>query len=508
MSEQPLDLKGFLSLVWRRRFLVAGIAALGFAGGVAHQVLLPPLPKADALVVIPPSALTAPSGASVPTAATQVIIATSTPVLAAAGAAVSPPISATALRSHVAVTAPSPGVLQFQVSAPQAAEAEKLANAEVTNYIAYINKTGSSASGGVLPALQQEASQLSNQIQNLQGQINSATSHLAADGATSSAGQRDASLISSLRTEQEEVSLQLNNVNNQIVNAQLSGTLSAGATRVLQNAAIVPTSKTQLVLYPAMGAAAGLFGGCLFVFFRSRRDRRLLLRDEMAAAIGLPVLASLESSSCKSTKDWRRLLEQYRPSPVDSWSLRRLLHRLAPTDTEQGAQLRLLAFADDGPAIAVGVRLAKSATELGISTELAPGEQPSLALLRAACTVLGGPATTDAGFKFEAKYTGAEFSSQHLTLSVVAVDETEPAVPLFSGATLLAVSSGFATAETLARVALAASDAGHAIDGLVVVNPEASDNTAGVVPSPGDPRPIAHYAAHRPGTERPAGFPS
>lgn len=231
MNEQPLDLKAFFRVVWRRRILIGVLALIGFVAGVAHVTLMPPMPKARVLVILPPSSLTTSNGTQVNQMPTQIIIATSTPVLAAAGAAVSPPVSPTALKSRVVATALAANVLQFQVTAPKASDAEKLANAEATDYIAYVNKTGSASTSGVVPALQQEATRLSNQIQGLQGQLNTATARLAADGTNTPAGQRDETLISSLRTEQEQVSLQLNNINNQIVTTQLSGSLSAGATQ-------------------------------------------------------------------------------------------------------------------------------------------------------------------------------------------------------------------------------------------------------------------------------------
>ena len=507
MTEQPLDLKGFVKAVWRSRLLVGALVLAGLACGVAHTELLPALPTARTLVVIPPTAITNTGGAPVDDTPTQIIIATSTPVLAAAGAAVSPPISPTALRSHVVVTALSPGVLQFQVTAPGAYEAEKLANAQATDYIAYVNKTTAQASGGAIPGLQKQSSALATQIQKLQDQINSVSDRLAGENGTSSAGERDSSLLSSLRNEQGEVSLQLNNINSEIVSTQLSGTLSANATRVLQPAAIVPLSTLQLALSPIVGAVAGLFAGCLIVLLRSRRDQRLRYRDELASAIGVPVLASVECSRCKSVKDWKRLLENYRPSTVDSWNLRRLLHRLVAGDGEQPVELNLVAFADDAPALAVGVQFARSAAELGIPAELVLGTHPLLAPMRAACALLGSPASSDEPYKFDAKNSGQDFSSVRLTLSVVAVDEVKPVVPTSEGASLLAVSSGFTNSEALARVALAISDGGQTIDGLVVVNPDPSDTTAGVVPVGGEPRPLANYNSHRPSGERSVGQP-
>jgi capsular polysaccharide biosynthesis protein len=514
MNEQPLDLKAFFRAIWRRRVLIGALALVGFIAGIAQVVLMPVAPKARVLVILPPSSLvTTSDGTQVDQMPTQIIIATSTPVLAAAGAAVSPPVSPTALKSRVAVTALSTDVLQFQVTAAKARDAEKLANAEATAYIAYVNKTGSASTNGVVPALQQEATQLSHQIQGLQDQINKATAQLAADGASTPAGQRDASLISSLRTEEEEVSLQLNNINNEIVSTQLSGSLSAGATRVLQSAAIVPVSKANLAEYPLVGALSGIFAGCLFAFFASRRDRKLWLRDELASALGVPVLASLECAACKSARDWRRLLEKYQPSPLDSWNFRRLLHGLPLADADKGVQqndkgpqVNVVAFADDGPSLAAGVQLARSAAEFGIQAALLPGEHQSLALLRAACTLVGA-GSPDQPFRFEPRATGQELSAILLTLSIVAVDEAKPTLPIKGGASVLAVSSGFATPEGLARVALAASDAGHPIDGILVVNPDPADGTVGAVPMGGEARQLSRHAGHRSGAERSSGQP-
>ena len=95
-------------------------------------------------------------------------------------------------------------------------------------------------------------------------------------------------------------------------------------------------------------------------------------RDELASAINLPVLASIECERCRSVKDWKHLLESYQPSPVDLWNFRRLIHRLIAGDGEELVQINLLSFASDTPALAVSVEFARCAAELGIETQLVP----------------------------------------------------------------------------------------------------------------------------------------
>ena len=73
MSEQPLDLRGSLRMVRRHKILVLVCAALGLLAGVCYTVLRPPMPVSNALVVLPPTTHNV---------ATQIVIATSDPVLA------------------------------------------------------------------------------------------------------------------------------------------------------------------------------------------------------------------------------------------------------------------------------------------------------------------------------------------------------------------------------------------------------------------------------------------
>ena len=44
---------------------------------------------------------------------------------------------------------------------------------------------------------------------------------------------------------------------------------------------------------------------------------------------------------------------------------------------------------------------------------------------------------------------------------------------------LLSISPNFVTADELAQLALAAADSGFVLDGVVVVNPDPTDNTTG-----------------------------
>ena len=120
------------------------------------------------------------------------------------------------------------------------------------------------------------------------------SARIAGEAPGSSAGLQDANLLSSLQNEQTQLSQELNSVTSQISAAQLASSSAASTTRILQTAAAVPTDRYGLPVEAGIiGFALGLLGGAVFVLLRVQRDRRLRLRDEIAQAAGAPVIASI-----------------------------------------------------------------------------------------------------------------------------------------------------------------------------------------------------------------------
>lgn len=477
MHEQPLTLRFVLRAISRHRLFLCTVVLIGALAGIVYGVERPPLPSASALILLPPSNQSNQSSSGTSTSgmnATEIVIATSTPVLSTAGRAVSPPVEPQVLKHDVTVTALSEDILQVMVQYPQARDAVRLANAVAASYVYFVTRAPTPAVENQLAGLQQQADQLTEQIQNLQSQVNAASGRLSRENSSSPHGQQDAALIQSLRNRENQYSLELGNVTNQIATAQLSTGPSAVGTGVLQRAVgVVPTSKLRLGIDGVIGLAAGLLVGILLVLMRSRRDRRLRLRDEIAGSIGAPVLGSLHAQACKNSEDWRKLIEHHTLSATETWTVHRALNALVNEHT--GAPgLRVVAFADDGPALAAGAQLALSAAEVGIPTDLLPSDHAALAPLRAASRLLGGsPDILALACEVTDSVPG------RLNLSLVPVERDQPQLPPSDCSNLLAISSGAATAEDLARLGLAAADAHDGIAGIVVVNPEPNDPTSG-----------------------------
>jgi hypothetical protein len=375
-------------------------------------------------------------------------------------------------------------VLQIAVQASTLGKAERLANAVATNYVAYMAGTANS-SEQLLTQLQDQAAQLTNQVLAEQKQIDAAQARLAVEPPTSPAGERDTNLFNTLRTEQEQLSVELENVNTQIVNAEVTTAQATSATRVLERAEPVPHSDDRIPVVVMLGALAGLVAGCVAAVALAGSDRRLRSRDAIAAAIGLSVISSMWAKRCKKVNDWRRLLEHSRtPSPVEVWNARRALYRLIEAAGDAVVvDVRLLAFSGDDAATAAAAKIAGSAAALGMSSRLEIGSHPGLAGPRGR-----EPGTAVVDLKADSA-TSTELAGLAANVVLDAIDAANPQVGRSFGTTLLVVSSGFATSADLARAALAASDAGSPITGVVVANPDPDDNSTGLLPEPHGPAP-------------------
>ena len=480
MIEQPLNLRASLQEIWRRRLLVTVVAALCGLGGIILGFLEPADQTAVALVLLPPSAAST-SGASANSTRTDAIIARSSPVLAAAGAKFSPPLGAMDLKELVTVTALSGQVLQIQARAPLSSSAKRLANAVASSYVKYSDQLATSTAGPGVTALNQESAQLTKQIKDLETQINVVSARIAHDAAGSSAGEQDANLLSSLQNEQNQVSVQLGNVTNQISTAQLASGSAANTTLILQNAVSQPVSQFGFPLTAGLvGFAAGLLGSAVFVLVRLQRDRRLRTRDEIARAVGAPVIASLDAPGCTTPSAWRELLKS-RPPATAEWALRHVLHTL--NGGAQRRAVRVISFAGDSPALTTGPRLALHAAASGTPTGLIPEdhlvpEDRSLVSLRAAFT---GAEPVGRGLPLTVGLNDLRENPLQLPISIVVFDGKLPTLAASDTTNLLSISPNFVTADELAQLALEVADGGSVLDGVVVVNPDPTDNTSGLI---------------------------
>jgi capsular polysaccharide biosynthesis protein len=257
-------------------------------------------------------------------------------------------------------------------------------------------------------------------------------------------------------------------------------------------------SVTHLVILGGLGALAGFLIGAIAALAINRGDRRLRERDEIANAIGVPVLASIPVRHPSDGGGWTKLLEEYEPSAVHAWQLRTALRYLgqrelmSPNGTNgDGFSVTVVSLSSDRAALALGPQLAVFAASLGIPTALVIGPQQedetnATAALRTACAAQ--PSMRRSGHLRVAVADRGDLAwrqpGARLTVVVTVVDgrASHAADTLSTSATVLGVSAGATTAAQLAGVAVTAADDGRQIDGILVADPDSADQTTGRVP--------------------------
>jgi capsular polysaccharide biosynthesis protein len=149
MSQQVPDLRRSVQVLRRHKVLVGIVVALGLLIGGTYATLNPPMLTSSALIVLPQSASNAQSSDSTgqsaisPYTATQLVIADSNQVLAAALPDVRPAMSLDKLRRDVQVTSVTAYIISISAEGKSAADAEATANAVVDSYVAYANSPSS-----------------------------------------------------------------------------------------------------------------------------------------------------------------------------------------------------------------------------------------------------------------------------------------------------------------------------------------------------------------------------
>jgi hypothetical protein len=244
------------------------------------------------------------------------------------------------------------------------------------------------------------------------------------------------------------------------------------------------------VISSVVGGLGGALVGIIAALAIGRRDRRLRTRDNIANAIGVPVLASLPVAHPSSAGDWQELLASYKPRPVYAWRLRKTLQQLMITGVDltgaKSSSVTVLSLTTDPKALALGAQLAAYAASQGVDTQLIVGTSPDLritATLQTACsaTASGGP-----NLRVMVAEDGdtAPPEDAAFTVVIAALDAHAPSIRglMRTTTTLLGVSAGAATSDQLALCAVTASVGGQDIAGILVADPDPEDTTTGRMP--------------------------
>ncbi len=490
MSDTLLDVRSTRALLRRRNRVVLAATLLGLALGIAFVLAVPPSLTSKALVLLPTPTLDQGESRDVPT---QVRIALSARVLTKAGDSLRPRLGEREVERRVNVTAPTDQLLQIESSSRDAAQAKALAQAVAQSYVAFVKEADQQVTSVAGSELATRETDLQAQIEVLQKEIEAALARQRGVSPQSADGRKEAQLLAGLRTDQADLSLRLDKVKSEISTLTPAGSATSAGTSVLQDAspAIGQSTAQRLFLWGPAGAFVG-FAACVVVLLgTARRDPRMGLRDEIADAVGSPVIAAVRSHPQRSVAGWRTLLATYEASAVESWAFRQLLRTLAATEakrTDVAADGRhavdhptsvlIVSLAGDARGLALGPQFAAFAASMGIRTRIvtATGHDRAAALWAACHAEESHQPRPDLSVGPETETDGPD-----LTVVLVVLDRRGPqldGVPATS-CTVLCVAAAGATEQELARAAVAVDDAGRRIDGVVVADPDRADRTSG-----------------------------
>ncbi|MGH8835777.1 MAG: hypothetical protein ACRDWG_12425 [Actinomycetes bacterium] len=394
MAEQALDVRSSAAFLRQRWRTLVAVGAMGAALGALYVVLVPAQLSSTTLLLFPGASGV--PGESEEETLTQVHIIRSTPVLEMAGKSVEPVLSGAEVKRRVKVDARTSQLVEIQAFSRSAAQAQALSQAVAEAYRATILDN---ATNPVAARLRSRERSLSNQLKDLQLQIDATTARLEGEDSSASDQRTDTQLKGQLTGVRTDILVRLDKVKEELDKIP-EGT--ADAPTIIQPAAPATGASLigRLLTWTVAGALLAVAGAALLLLLRRRRDPRLRARDDLADAVGSSLLAVVRSHPQRSVAGWLALFETYEASAEEAWAFRQVLRALAdrdPTRTEakrtpgrvdHPRSLTLVALSGDQRGVAVGPQLAAFAASVGIATRFTfATRHDSASSLFAACAM-------------------------------------------------------------------------------------------------------------------------
>jgi capsular polysaccharide biosynthesis protein len=434
MTQQDLDMRSSMKAVRRHGRLFAALVILGVLVGAAFAVLRPPTLTSTALVVLQQtnSAQNNTLSSSDQLSAaigTQVVIASSDPVLTSALPHVSPAMSEQQLAQKISVSSVAGSIISISASGKTAADAQTTANAVASSYVTYV-------SSGSSPVKQMSAKVL--------------------ESASPAAGAQ--------RLPEVATGVLLGAAGGALLGLAVSLTLSRKDRRLVSRDAI-----------------AGSLGAPVLASLPAARP---------SGAAGWATLLAEYQPGAVPAWGLSRMLRQLgavaREAEGEAAGTGTGLNRAGPGEA---VSVAVISLASDRRALALGPQLAAFAAAQGIPTALVIGPQQDMnavAALRTACAAPPRQGTAEGERHPPLQLMVCEDdklgpTDAALVVVVAVLDGGAPAMPrtVPADTTLLGVSAGGSTAEQLARVAAAAATDGREVSGILVADPDPADQSTG-----------------------------
>jgi capsular polysaccharide biosynthesis protein len=481
---------------WR---LLLAFAVLGAVVGAVASLLWPPAYESSSRVLVQ-------GDPSKERMLSEAQIATSVVVLDRAASGLNWHVDGAGLRDSVTAAVTEGTVIEIKLRADSPERARQLAEGVTQQYVAFsteILTRSANASGEVLgprkASLQKQVLDMNRRISELQRTVGLLT----ADNAQGVAARAEQQQLINSRTDTVK---ELADLEGRIAKTQAEAAVSRESFSIIEPplAPSAPVTLTRLQLVASGAALSAALGAFVAVAVR-RADRRLRRGSDIAAALGAPVLGTVDAPDEMAVTSpangaanghhahgrrslLQRLLRndaQWDVQPIiaghdqalEHLRYRRVLARLwaAP---EKSVRLLLIVVDDDVLASRAVGRLALAAAvddrPVSVTTS-----SPELAETIGAFLADSGQGATTVNVEISTSVDHAH-SAHAAVLSVVRVSAVRPTVPdcQHASAALVVVTSGTRTAWELLAVAEACHDAGHHIAGALMVLPLVEDGDA------------------------------
>ena len=397
MAEQALDVRSGAAFLRQRWRTLVAMGALGAVLGALYVVLVPAQLSSTTLLLFPGASGV--PGESEEETLTQVHIIRSTPVLDMAGKSVEPILSGADVKRRVTVDARTSQLVEVQAFSRDATQAEALSQAVAE---AYLTTVKDNVTNPQAVRLNTRERTLTNQLKDLQTQIDDATERLQGESSSAPGRRVDEQLLGELTAQRSDILVRLDKIKEELDKIPEG---NADAPTIIQPAAPATGASLigRLLTWTVAGALLAMAATALLLLFRRRRDPRLRARDDLADAVGSSLLAVVHSHPQRSVAGWLALFETYEATAEEAWAFRQVLRALAdltdrdparagtrrtPGRVEHPQSVTVIALSGDDRAMAVGPQLAAFAASVGIATRFTIATRhDSAASLFAACAM-------------------------------------------------------------------------------------------------------------------------
>lgn len=376
----------------------SAITLIGLCAGLGYGLARPSTYQASTSIILPQDA----QNPAADDIATDVALAQSRTVAAAARATLHSTESITGFRNTYTATALTKQILLITATAQSAKDALHEASAVAVAFLRFRANEQQAGQRAALDTLDSQVRQAKQQVKSFTDKIERL-----------SAGSGPPAQLSALRIELGQATNALSSANSNIAQENEQTALQLKESRVLDAASLMPHSwKKTLALAGVIGLIAGLVLSVSIVVLRATVSDRLYRRDEVAGALGAPVELSI--GKVRLGRGWP---QRHGIASTQDRGIRRIvgyLRKRLPRSSVGGAA-SLAVVAVDNPRVASAclASLAVSCARDGLSVVLAD-------------LVEGAPAARLLGMH----QPGIRATHPEGVRVVVAIPDPETAVPL------------------------------------------------------------------------------